>query len=40
MKYPFQKLPNIPDVQNPETLEPYLLWLSSVLITCKVLVTK
>jgi transposase len=40
LKYLFEQLPQLPDVQNPEALEPYLPWSSSIPITCKVFITK
>ncbi|MDQ0111947.1 IS66 family transposase [Paenibacillus harenae] len=37
LKYLFEQLPQLPDSQNPEALEPYLPWSSMLPITCRVM---
>ncbi len=37
LKYLFEQLPQLPDPQNPEALEPFLPWSSSLPITCRVM---
>nr|WP_244898591.1 transposase domain-containing protein [Paenibacillus algorifonticola] len=36
LKYLFEQLPQLPDPQNPEALEPYLPWSSSLPVTCRI----